>query len=42
MHGILQHIEDMEYSEDGETEVHRQQLIDLVRRLEKKTTRLSR
>ena len=32
----------MEHSGDGETEVHRQQLIDLVKRLEKKTTRLSR
>ena len=42
MHGILQNIENMEHSGDGETEVHRQQLIDLVKRLEKKTTRLSK
>lgn len=42
VHAILQHIEDLECSEDGETEVHRQQLIGVVRRLEKKTTRLSR
>ena len=42
MHGILQQIEDMEYSGEGENEVHRQQLIDLVRRLERKTIRLSK
>ena len=42
MHGILQNIEDMEHSKEGEAEMHRQQLIDVLKRLEAKTTRLSR
>lgn len=42
IHGILEKIEAMEDSEEGETEEHRQQLINVVKRLELKTTRLSR
>lgn len=42
MHGILEKIEDMGESEDDEIREHRQQLIDMVKRLEKKTIRLSK
>ena len=42
VHGIIQKIEDMEDSEEGDIEIQRQQLIDLVKRVEIKTTRLSR
>ncbi|CAD6577579.1 MAG: hypothetical protein ASARMPREDX12_008402 [Alectoria sarmentosa] len=40
LHGILQNIEDMEDSEEDEIKKHRQQLIEIVKRLETKTTRL--
>ncbi|KAL9134105.1 MAG: hypothetical protein Q9175_004712 [Cornicularia normoerica] len=40
IHGILQNIEDMEDSEEDEIQKHRQQLIEIVKRLETKTTRL--
>lgn len=40
LHGILQNIEDMVDSEEDEIKRQRQQLIDIVKRLEKKTTRL--
>lgn len=40
IHGILEKIEDMGESEDDEIREHRQQLIDMVKRLEKKTIRL--
>ena len=42
LHGILQNIEDMVDSEEDEIKRQRQQLIDIVKRLEKKTTRLSK
>ena len=41
IHGLLQNIEDMEESEEDGIQEHRQQLIELVKRLEKRTTRLS-
>lgn len=42
IHGILQIIEDMEESNEDEIQVHRDQLIEVVKRLEMKTTRLSK
>lgn len=42
IHDILQSIEDMEHSEDEETNEHRHQLIKIVKRLETMTTRLSK
>ena len=42
VHGIMQTIQDMEDSEEEEIEKHRQQLMDVVKRLEKKHIRLSR
>lgn len=41
IHGILQNIEDMEDVEEDEVQKHRQQLIEVVKRLEIKTTHLS-
>lgn len=40
--GILHNIEKLEGSDEGEAEMHRQQLIDIAKRLEMKTIRLSR
>lgn len=42
IHGILQNIEDMEDAEEDEIRKHRQQLIEVVKRLELKTSRLSK
>ena len=42
VHGIMQTIQDMEDSEEEEIEKHRQQLMKVVKQLEKKHIRLSR